>query len=152
MSAKIKIADFRKAYDGLDWARDWNQGGTTAENLRCNLVDQLGPRMAVLLDMVARIGPKFAKDIQDAKEALGRAEAAILRNAIGRATLFQVLGSEEIPAGQYLEAERVDVVGIRKFVDTLTPEQISGHATGLGNFERFILPAAKDNCIPFLGK
>lgn len=155
MAAKIKIDSFRKTIESLDMARNWNQGGSTAENLRCNLADQLGPRMAVLLDMVDRIGPKFAKDIQNAKEALERAEASILRNAIGRATLFQILGSEEIPAGQYPEAGRVDVVGIRKFVDTLTPEQISERAAYLDDSERlipFILPAAKDNCIPFPGK
>ena len=157
MAAKIKIADFRKAYDGLDWARDWNQGGSTAENLRCDLAVQLKPRMDCVRELLAIIPSRHAPDIDNATRSLERAERAILRNQLGRAALFQILGSEEIPAGQYPESLRVNIGHIQAFVDCMEPNTVSEWNRGfdVSHVEKFILPApdAKPStCIKFPGK
>lgn len=165
MAAKIKIADFRKAYDGLDWARDWNQSGSTAENLRCDLASQLAPRIAALREMLPLVPNRFSNDIEQAQGALERAERAVLRNQLGRATLFQILGSEEIPAGQYPEALQVATGAIRAFVDTLEIGDVSPMVHNLQRFRIFedgskfigswILPApdsTPSNCVKFPGK
>ena len=162
MAAKIKIADFRKAYDGLDWARDWNQSGSTAENLRCDLASQLAPRIAALREMLPLVPNRFSNDIEQAQGALERAERAVLRNQLGRATLFQILGSEEIPTGQYPEALRVDTGAIRAFVDTLDIRDVSPMVHNLQRFRIFedgskfigswVLPdpgATPPNCVKF---
>lgn len=165
MAAKIKIADFRKAYDGLDWARDWNQGGSTAENLRCDLATQLKPRIDWIRELLAIVPSRYTTDIDNAKGSLERAERAILRNQLGRATLFQILGSEEIPAGQYPEALQVATGAIRAFVDALEIGDVSPMVHNLQRFRIFedgskfigswILPApdaTPSNCVKFPGK
>lgn len=157
MAAKIKIADFRKAYDGLDWARDWNQGGSTAENLRCDLAAQLKPRIDWIRELLAIVPSRYATDIDNATRSLERAERAILRNQLGRTTLFQILGSEEIPAGQYPESLRVDVPSIRAFVDCMDLALVSKWNQGFhsSHVAKFILPApdaTPSNCVKFPGK
>lgn len=157
MVTKIKISDFRKAYDGLDWARNWNQGGTTGENLRCDLAKQLAPRLQNIREMLPLVPKRFAKDVQNALESLQRAERAILNNQLGRAVLFQILGSEVVPCGIYPEAERVDVAGIWGFVTSLEPSDVSrmlDAALDLGMLQAWILPdpdAKPSNCIKFPG-
>ena len=82
-----------------------------------------------------------------------------------RATLFQILGSEEIPAGQYPEALRVDTGAIRAWVDALDIRDVSPMVHNLQRsriFEdgsKFIgswtLPdpdATPSNCVKFPGK
>jgi len=106
--------------------------------------------------MLNNVSSRYARDIESAKEALEYANAAILRNSIGRAVLFQILGSETIPAGQYLESDRVDVVAIRAFVQSLTPDQIFEWKMGFHVWDlgKFILPdpnAAPSNCVKFPG-
>ena len=165
MAAKIRITDFRKAYDGLDWARDWNQGGSTAENLRCDLAAQLKPRITQLREMLPLVQPRFSRDTKEAVESLDRAEKAILRNQLGRATLFQILGSREIPGDQYREALRVSTGAIRAFVDTLEPGEVSLMVANLKRspifeegskfLESWTLPdpdAKPSNCVKFPGK
>lgn len=165
MSTSIKIAEFRNAYNGLDWARDWNQGGSTAENLRCDLAIQLQPRIAKLREMLPLVKPRFSRDTKEAVESLDRAEKAILRNQLGRATLFQILGSREIPGGQYREALRVATGAITVFVGTLEPGEVSLMVANLKRspifeegskfLESWTLPdpdAKPSNCIKFPGK
>lgn len=160
MAAKIKIADFRKAYEGLDWSRQWNQGGVTCENIRCDLAKQLAPRIQRIREMLPLIPDRFANDIKEAMESIRRAEKSILGNQLGRATLFQILGSTEIPDGIYPQAKRVDVRGIWGFAGSLAPSDVSAMSKSLQRSPIFapdskfignwILPDAKEaNCIPF---
>lgn len=162
MAAKIKIADFRKEYEGLDWSRQWNQGGVTCENIRCDLAKQLAPRIQRIREMLPLIPDRFANDIKEALESIRRAEAAILRNQLAKAVLFRILGSTEIPDGIYPQADRVDVRGIWGFVESFAPSDVSAMSKNLQRSPIFapdskfiagwILPdpdAKESNCIPF---
>lgn len=161
MATKIKISDFRKEYDGLDWARNWNQGGTQAENFRCNLALQLVSRIVRIREMLPLVPVRFSVDRDNANRSLERAERAILKNQLGRAVLFRILGSQEIPCGQYPEAQRVNVSGIWAFVAALDPSEVSQILAGqdhpecgVRRLQSWILPDpdAKSNCLPFPGK
>ena len=162
MAAKIKIADFRKEYEGLDWSRQWNQGGVTCENIRCDLAKQLAPRIQRIREMLPLIPDRFANDIKEAMESIRRAEVAILRNQLAKAVLFQILGSTTLPDGLYTQAHRVDVRGIWGFVGSLAPVEVSEMSKTLQKdpffeegsklLEHWTLPdpdAKEPNCIPF---
>lgn len=157
MATKIKIAEFRKAYDGLDGARNWNQGGTTGENLRCDLAKQLAPRLQSIREMLPLVPDRFAKDTQNALESLQRAQRATLKNRLGRAVLFQILDSQDIPCGIYPEAKRVDVAMIWAYVASLGPSEVSrmlDAALDPDMLQSWILPdpdAKPSNCIKFPG-
>lgn len=138
----FRISDLRNASNALDGARNWKQGGTTAENLHTDLAHLMQGRIRRIWELIAITPARFSKDIENAKQSIGWAEAAMLRNALGRRTLWEILGTTQIPAGQYPEAKRVDIFAIRQMVDCLDGETITAVLAKLETSENYTISEA----------
>lgn len=76
---KLKIGDFRRLVDSLDFSRGWLTGGTTDEFKRQDIPGGLQPKISQIEAALPLIGARYAQDIESAKSAIDRAKVVIER-------------------------------------------------------------------------
>lgn len=78
-SARLKIADFRRLVDSLNWSRNWLTGGTREEFKRQDIPGQLGAAIARLEGALPLVAARYAADIESARSAIEYAQRTVER-------------------------------------------------------------------------
>ena len=78
-STRLKIADFRRLVDSLNWSRNWLTGGTREEFKRQDVPGQLGAAIARLEGALPLVPARYAADLESARSAIAYAQRTIER-------------------------------------------------------------------------
>lgn len=75
----MKIADFRRTVDSLNWSRHDISGGTKEEFNLCNVPARLNRHIEAVNAAIPQVAPRFKDDLASAANAIGYAEKMIAR-------------------------------------------------------------------------
>ena len=78
-STRLKIADFRRLVDSLNWSRNWLTGGTREEFKRQDIPGRLGRHIARVEGALPLVPARYAADIESARSAIEYAQRVIER-------------------------------------------------------------------------
>ena len=76
---RLKIGDFRRQVDALNFSRSWVTGGTSCEFKKQNIPQHLEPKIQALQDSLQRLPSRFTDDAALARSAIEYAEKTITR-------------------------------------------------------------------------
>jgi hypothetical protein len=76
---KLKIAEFRRVVDSLNWSRNDLAGATPDEFVRMNVPPRLERHIGEVLALLPAVPARFAGDIEDAHKAIEHAHKCIAR-------------------------------------------------------------------------
>ena len=78
-STRLKIGDFRRLVDSLNWTRNWLTGGTREEFKRQDIPGQLGAAISRLEGALPLVAARYAADLESARSAIEYAQRTVER-------------------------------------------------------------------------
>ncbi|MET3119891.1 hypothetical protein AAKU64_004138 [Undibacterium sp. GrIS 1.8] len=76
---KLKISEFRRAVQSMDWSRNDLGGATTEEFIRMDVKTRLGRHIEAVTALIPLVPVRFAADIEEAQKSIGYANKCISR-------------------------------------------------------------------------
>jgi hypothetical protein len=78
-TAKLKISEFRREIDSLNWSRNDLGGATQQELIKMDVKTRLERHINIVCGMIERVPARFAEDIQSAHKAVEYAQKYIVQ-------------------------------------------------------------------------